>query len=94
MLGKEIYYSTDFTKFIVDVVKSSDAEISYIWECPYQRAELTPGTWYTGEESYRKSIRRIKKVTEYDNWNMEVSYPDGDNSYRFKREDRYTLNYI
>ena len=94
MLGKEIYYSTDFTKFIVDVVKSSDAEISYIWECPYQRAELTPGTGYTGEESYQKTIWRIKKVIEYTDGRMEIFYPVWDNSFRFKRDDRYTLNYI
>lgn len=94
MRGKEMYYSTDFTKFLVDVVRSSDAETSYIWECPYQRAELTPGTGYTGEESEEKKIRRIKKVIEYTDGRMAIFYPDADNSYRFSRKDRYSLNYI
>lgn len=94
MWGKEIYYSTDFTKFLVDVVKTSDAEITYIWECPYQRAQLSPEKWYKDVSDEDKNIRRIKKVIEYTNWNMEIFYPEADNSYRFSRKDRYSLNYI
>lgn len=94
MRGKEIYYSTDFTKFKVDVVKTENSEITYIGEAPYQRTQLEPERWYKTAEDDNKEIRRIRKVIEYTDWRMEVFYPDADNSMRFKRADRLTLNYI
>lgn len=94
MRGKEMYYSTDFTKFLVDVVKTSDAEVTYIWESFYKRTQLEPEKGYEGPESESKEIRRIRKVTEYTDWRMKVEYPEADNSMRFKWSDRLTLNYI
>ena len=94
MRGKEMYYSTDFTKFLVDVVKTSDAEITYIWEAFYQRTELEPGKGYKSPEDMERDIRRIRKVIEYTDWRMEVYYPEADNSMRFKWSDRLVLNYV
>lgn len=89
-----MYYSTDFTKFLVDVVKTSDAEITYIWESFYQRTQLEPEKGYKEPEDMNRPIRRIRKVTEYTDGRMEVAYPEADNSMRFKWSDRLVLNYV
>lgn len=94
MRGKEMYYSTDFTKFLVDVRKTSDAEITYIWEAFYQRTQLEPDQGYKWPEDMERNIRRIRKVIEYTDWRMEVYYPEADNSMRFKWSDRLVLNYV
>lgn len=93
-MGREIFYSTDFTKFLVDVVKEGDKEISYIWEAFYFRTKLLPYQGYQTTEDLKKPMWRIRKVVERDNWNMEVFYPEGDDSMRFVWNDRYSLNYI
>lgn len=93
-MAKEIYYSMDRTKFIVEKIREWDFEITYIWEALYQKDKLQPDMWYIWPEDTAKEIRRIKKIVEDVNWNMEVFYPQGDDSKRFKRDERYDLSYI
>lgn len=93
-MAKEIYFSTDVTKFIVDKVIDGDKTITYVWEASYFRLNTAPDKGYQKPEDTGKPIRRIKKVEEDIVWNMEVFYPEWDGSKRFIRDDRYSLNYI
>ena len=93
-MAKEIYYSMDRTKFIVEKIIDWWTETTYIWEALYSRNKLQPEQWYIWPDDTAKEIRRIKKIIEDSQWNMEVFYPEGDDSKRFVRDDRYSLNYV
>ncbi len=93
-MAKEIYYSMDRTKFIVEKIIDWWTETTYIWEALYQKDKLQPDMWYIWPDDTAKEIRRIKKIIEDSQWNMEVFYPEGDDSKRFVRDDRYSLNYV
>ena len=93
-MAKEIYYSMDRTKFIVEKIIDWWTETTYIWEALYQKDKLQPEMWYIWPDDTAKEIRRIKKIIEDSQWNMEVFYPEGDDSKRFVRDDRYSLNYV
>ena len=93
-MAKEIYYSMDKTKFIVKKKKVWTDEITYIWEAYYCKDQTQYNNWYSSSADTANPIRRIKKMIEDEDWNIEVFYPDGDTAQRFVRDDRETLNYI
>ena len=91
---REIYYSMDVTKFFVDKKKDGDIETTYIGEAEYRRRKDVPNQWYKTPADTAKPIRRIKKIVEDWNWNMEVFYPEWDDEKRFIRDERYQLEYL